>query len=133
MSKWEQAVWLRVEARIAEDADEQPTQSRTDDLNTPGTPALGTVGQRTEAVRCPKSFSDHRSARPTEAPVRVLVADDHPLVRRQLRNLIESQLPGTVVEEADDGRQAVDKVIQMPPDIAVLDIAMPVLNGLAAT
>ena len=65
--------------------------------------------------------------------MRVLIADDSTMVRRQLRRLLETHLQGAVVEEAEDGRQAVDKVIQAFPDIVILDVAMPTLNGLGAT
>jgi two-component system, NarL family, response regulator DesR len=65
--------------------------------------------------------------------MRVLIADDSRMVRRQLRRLLETQLRGAVVEEAEDGRQAVDKLIQAFPDIVIVDVAMPTLNGLGAT
>ncbi len=67
-----------------------------------------------------------------EAPIRILIVEDSQPVRRQLRRLIERQLPGVVVEEAEDGCEAVEKITQQSPDIAILDIAMPVLNGLLA-
>ncbi len=65
--------------------------------------------------------------------MRLLVADDHELVRTGLRTLLEKQ-PGWKVEaEAADGRDAVAKAIELKPDVAVLDISMPHLNGLEAT
>ncbi len=68
-----------------------------------------------------------------DAPIRILIADDSPPIRRHLRRLLEAHMQGAVIEEAENGHEAVEKVIQKPPDIAILDIAMPVLNGLLAT
>jgi DNA-binding NarL/FixJ family response regulator len=65
-------------------------------------------------------------------PLRVLVADDHEIVRRGLRTLIEAQPGWQVTAEASDGREAVEKARTMRPDVAVLDIGMPSLNGLEA-
>lgn len=63
-------------------------------------------------------------------PIRVLLADDHALVRAGIRALLQ-QIPGVqVVAEADDGRAALELIEQTQPDIALLDIAMPVMNGL---
>ncbi len=65
--------------------------------------------------------------------LRLLVADDHEIVRKGLRTLLEEQ-PGWKVEaEAVDGRDAVNKANELKPDIAVMDIGMPSLNGLEAT
>jgi DNA-binding NarL/FixJ family response regulator len=64
--------------------------------------------------------------------LRILIADDHEVVRRGLKALIESQ-PGWVVEaEAATGREAVEQALRLRPDIVVLDINMPELNGLEA-
>nr|HID13528.1 response regulator transcription factor [Anaerolineae bacterium] len=65
--------------------------------------------------------------------VRVLLADDHALVRQGLRALLESKPGFTVVGEADDGREAVRLVEKLRPDVVVMDIGMPSLNGLEAT
>ena len=65
--------------------------------------------------------------------LRILVADDHEIVRRGLISLIKSHPDWEVCAEADNGRQAVEKASQTKPDIAILDIGMPVLNGLEAT
>jgi DNA-binding NarL/FixJ family response regulator len=65
--------------------------------------------------------------------LRILVADDHEIVRRGLVSLIKSHPEWEVCAEADNGRQAVEKTSQTKPDIAILDIGMPVLNGLEAT
>jgi DNA-binding NarL/FixJ family response regulator len=64
--------------------------------------------------------------------LRILVVDDHEIVRRGLRALIEEQPTWQVVAEAIDGRDAVEKAKQTKPDITVLDISMPSLNGVEA-
>src|SRR5438876_3579159 len=65
--------------------------------------------------------------------INVLLADDHIVVRQGLRVLIESQDDMRVVGEADNGRQAVQLTKKFLPDVVVLDVAMPLLNGLEAT
>ncbi|TVR67295.1 MAG: DNA-binding response regulator [Spirochaetaceae bacterium] len=63
----------------------------------------------------------------------VMIADDHQIVRRSLRRLIEDDERFTVVGEAGDGRTAVRRCVEMRPDVAVLDINMPVISGITAT
>jgi DNA-binding NarL/FixJ family response regulator len=65
--------------------------------------------------------------------LRILVADDHDLVRRGIRGLLESYPGWSVCAEAKMGREAVAKAEELKPDIAILDISMPNLNGLEAT
>jgi DNA-binding NarL/FixJ family response regulator len=65
--------------------------------------------------------------------LKVLLADDHEIVRRGLRSILETQRECEVVGEAADGRQAVTLVKELNPDIVILDISMPLLNGLEAT
>jgi DNA-binding NarL/FixJ family response regulator len=65
-------------------------------------------------------------------PLRLFLADDHEIVRFGLRNLLESQFGWSVVGEAGDGKEAVERVLLLEPDIALLDISMPGLNGLDA-
>src|SRR5437867_2554942 len=67
------------------------------------------------------------------APLRILLADDHVTVRHGLRLLIDSQADMKVVSEASDGNAAVRNAIAMKPDVIVMDISMPGMNGLAAT
>jgi len=62
----------------------------------------------------------------------LLVADDHEIVRKGLRSLLEAQPGWQVTAEASDGREAVEKAREIKPDITVLDISMPALNGLEA-
>jgi DNA-binding NarL/FixJ family response regulator len=64
---------------------------------------------------------------------RILVADDHEVVRRGLAALLLSQPDWEVCGEAADGREAVDRAQQLKPDVVILDIGMPSLNGLEAT
>src|SRR5258706_6711058 len=61
-------------------------------------------------------------------PIRILLADDHALIRQGLRALLEKQ-GFQIVSEASDGQEALRLVMEMHPDIAIVDISMPVLNG----
>lgn len=70
---------------------------------------------------------------PAGAIVKILIADDHEIVRRGLRALIESQSNWKVIGEAVTGREAVDLAKAHSPHVAVLDVSMPELNGLEAT
>jgi two-component system, NarL family, response regulator NreC len=65
--------------------------------------------------------------------VRILLADDHTVVRQGLRKLLEERPDWEVVAEAGDGREAVRLAEQHKPDVAILDVAMPLLNGIEAT
>ena len=65
--------------------------------------------------------------------VRILIADDHEVVRKGLRALLAGEPGLEVVGEAQNGREAVEKAALLQPDVVVLDIGMPELNGLEAT
>jgi len=65
--------------------------------------------------------------------LRLLVADDHTLVRQGFRKILEERQDWEVVAEASDGRDAVRQALAIEPDVAILDIGMPVLNGIEAT
>ena len=65
--------------------------------------------------------------------VRIMLADDHPLLRQALRNLLEKQLDFKVVAEASDGEETVRVATEVTPDVVIMDINMPKLNGLEAT
>jgi len=65
-------------------------------------------------------------------PVRVFLADDHAIVRSGLRLLLEREPDFAVAGEASDGRAAIDALERQPADVAVLDVAMPNLNGIEA-
>ena len=65
--------------------------------------------------------------------VRILIADDYGIVRYGLRRILERQPDWQVVAEARDGKDAISKAIKTEPDIAILDYAMPLINGIEAT
>jgi DNA-binding NarL/FixJ family response regulator len=65
--------------------------------------------------------------------IRVVVADDQALIRTGLRGIVETAADLTVVGEAATGRQAVDEVLRLVPDVVLMDIRMPQLDGIAAT
>ena len=65
--------------------------------------------------------------------IRVFIADDHGIVREGLHSLIRKQPDMEIVGEADDGRKALELVRKLEPDIVVMDISMPNLNGIDAT
>jgi two-component system nitrate/nitrite response regulator NarL len=65
--------------------------------------------------------------------IRLLLVDDHPVVRRGMRSCLEGIRHVEVVDEAVDGKEAVEKVKALSPDIVLMDIDMPVMNGLEAT
>ena len=64
--------------------------------------------------------------------ISILVADDHPVVRRGIRALLEPNVGWEIIAELSNGRDAVTKARERKPDIAILDIRMPLLNGLEA-
>ena len=63
----------------------------------------------------------------------VLIVDDNPAVRRALRALFESDTAFDVCGEAENGREGLEKAIQLRPDLVVIDLSMPVMNGLDAS
>jgi len=64
--------------------------------------------------------------------IRILIADDHPVVRQGLRTIIERQPGMMVIAEAGDGQEAVARYRQHQPDVVLMDLRMPVLDGVAA-
>ncbi|MGA2229164.1 MAG: response regulator transcription factor [Syntrophobacteraceae bacterium] len=69
----------------------------------------------------------------SERPITILLADDHTIVRQGLAKVLEAEPGFSVVGEARDGREAISQVEQFKPDIVIMDITMPMLNGIEAT
>jgi DNA-binding NarL/FixJ family response regulator len=67
------------------------------------------------------------------AALRILVVDDHEVVRRGLKSILEGQAEWLVVGEAATGREAIEKAASLRPEVVILDMSMPELNGLEAT
>ena len=65
-------------------------------------------------------------------PIRIMIADDHTIVRQGLARLLNDQPDLKIVGQAVNGREAVDKSLKLKPDIVIMDIAMPQLNGIEA-
>ncbi len=68
-----------------------------------------------------------------EEKVKILIVDDHAIVRQGIRALLDAQDGLEVIGEAENGRDAVKKTHDLAPDVVIMDIAMPILNGLEAT
>ena len=68
-----------------------------------------------------------------ERPIKIVLADDHTIVRQGLAKLLEAESNFEVIGEAEDGREAVRIVQALKPDVVIMDIAMPLLNGIEAT
>jgi len=64
-----------------------------------------------------------------DSEIAILIADDHPIVRQGLRQMIEASTDLKVIAEAGDGREALEKIEALKPSVAVLDIQMPVIDG----
>jgi DNA-binding NarL/FixJ family response regulator len=69
----------------------------------------------------------------TTMPTRILLADDHKMIRSGLRSLLEDEPGFEVIAEANDGRTAVSLAAELSPDVVIMDIHMPDLNGIEAT
>jgi DNA-binding NarL/FixJ family response regulator len=92
---------------------------------------------RLEQASSPSAGHDYRAipspARSQDAALyRILIADDHEIVRKGIRNLLEQRAGWQVCGEAKDGRDAVRRADELKPDLVLLDIGMPNLNGLDA-
>ncbi len=68
----------------------------------------------------------------TQPPIRVMITDDHPIIRQGLRMMLESYSDLEIVAEAEDGEQAVRLALEIQPDVLVMDIQMPVKDGITA-
>lgn len=100
--------------------DKQPS-SATRDARRQSKPAMHDVAE-------PSSMAKGRTARSST----ILVADDHPMVREGLVAVINRQPDMRVVAEASNGREAVEKFVTLRPDIALLDLRMPMMDGIEA-
>ena len=65
--------------------------------------------------------------------IQIIIADDHPIVRQGLRQVIERESDLKVLAEADDGLVALEQIAKFQPDVAVLDLDMPRMDGIEAT
>ena len=64
--------------------------------------------------------------------IKILMADDHPMVRAGIRGMLETQDDFEVVAEAENGREAVDQVARLKPDVVLMDLRMPEMEGVEA-
>ncbi len=89
----------------------------------------------TETDRLQRPVEDTQASATDEAPakIRVLLADDHTILRAGLRMMLNAQPDIEVVGEASDGRQALAEALRLQPDVVLMDITMPELNGIEAT
>ncbi len=69
----------------------------------------------------------------TPAKIRVMIVDDHPLFRAGLHRVLEMESDFVIVGEATDGQEAIDKAHQLEPDVILMDVNLPIINGLQAT
>ena len=76
---------------------------------------------------------DHPISQPDNRLIRVLIVDDMPRVRQELRLLLQLSDEVEIVGEAGDGQEAIQKVVLLRPDVVIMDLEMPVLDGLQAT
>lgn len=88
--------------------------------------------KRKSTPKAPAVPGRARAGKPSPR-IRVLLVDDHVLVRHGVRILLEAEDDLVVVGEAPEGRQAVELATALRPDVVVMDVAMPLLNGIEAT
>ena len=78
-------------------------------------------------------MSDPTPSHPTVTPLRVLIVDDQPLVRQGLDSLLDLEDDVRVLAQAENGRQALDLADELRPDVVLMDVRMPVMDGIQAT
>ena len=88
--------------------------------------------ERLEAVRAGENISHSHRVHPRTETTRILIADDHPIIRYGLRRLLEAEPGLSVAGEADNGEEAVRLARELEPEILLMDLAMPRLSGLDA-
>jgi len=77
-----------------------------------------------------KTSSKKKTAPPK---IRLMIVDDHPLFRAGLRRVLEMEPDLTIIGEAVDGQQALDQARKLTPDVILMDVNLPILNGLQVT
>ena len=92
-----------------------------------GAPSPSIAGKPTSYIRGESATAVHEGYRQ-----RIFIADDHEMIRRGIRNTLQSETDLEICGEAIEGQETVDKVKELHPDLVILDINMPVLNGLVA-
>ena len=80
-----------------------------------------------------EAHSDSITSREKTGKISIIVADDHPLFRQSIRNVLEAQSDFQVVAETGDGAEAVRLATELQPDVVLMDITMPKMDGLEAT
>jgi len=80
-----------------------------------------------------EALSKAKSVTSETKKITIVLADDHPLVRKALRDVLEKQADFEIVAEAGDGEEAVKIATELVPDVVLMDITMPELNGIEAT
>src|SRR5438270_9582152 len=106
----------------------------------------GRYGVTLSSVRAARQGESSRSATPCipeyrpclawegrKMPVRILIVDDHEVVRQGLRTILNARPEWEIVGEGENGREALDLAKELQPDVIILDITMPVMSGLEAT
>jgi DNA-binding NarL/FixJ family response regulator len=83
-------------------------------------------------LRSVGNMSARSQPRPAERKLRILIADDHPLIRQSVRTFLEEDPRFEVCGEATDGAIAIEETERLKPDVVVLNVVMPVLNGFEA-
>lgn len=84
-------------------------------------------------MRMTKLLSELNTSQHTLDKITIMLADDHPLLREALRNVLEKQDDFEIIAEAGDGEEAVRLATKLVPNVVLMDISMPKLNGLEAT
>ena len=82
------------------------------------------------------SFSqqhDDSESKPGDSKIKILIVDDHVLIREGIRSLLENQSDIEILDDATNGNEAIQKAIELRPDIILMDITMPVMGGIEAT
>ena len=76
-------------------------------------------------------YSPHNSS--SSPPARIIIADDHELVREAMRSLLDSEPDLRIIDEAKDGQESIELTRLQRPDLVIMDVRMPKVNGLEAT